>query len=185
MNLAISGDRKSKMYLNEVYFWTNSIKDWNEILWADDYKETIIQSLKYLADNLLIKVYAFVIMPNHVHIVWKMLKMNGNELPNSSFSKFTSHQLVKKLKPHHRSRLNKLSVIEGDRAYRIWHRDPLAVLMDSRKKVEQKIDYIHDNPLGTKWNLVKNPEDYHWSSASYYEKGVDHFGFLTHYMEEF
>ncbi len=185
MALSITGDRKSKTILNETYFWTNSIKDWNEILWDDKFKNIIIQSLKHLTKKGMIKVYAFVIMPNHIHLIWKMLRENGDELPISSFSKYTAHQLLQKLKSNESKVLNRFVVNECDREHRIWHRDPLAVLMDSREKVEQKIRYIHDNPLGEKWNLVKYPEDYYWSSASFYETGKDNFGFLTHYREEF
>jgi hypothetical protein len=57
--------------------------------------------------------------------------------------------------------------------------------MDSKKKFEQKLDYIHNNPLQEKWNLAKSPEEYKWSSASFYHTGIDPFGILTHYMERF
>lgn len=74
---------------------------------------------------------------------------------------------------------------EKERQYRIWQRDPLAILMDSRKKVEQKIEYIHLNPLQEHWNLADRPENYRWSSAKFYETGEDEFGILTHYREQF
>ena len=38
----------------------------------------------------------------------------------------------------------------------------------------------HNNPVMA--GLVINPEDYYYSSAAFYESGVDHFGMLTHYM---
>ncbi len=185
MPLSISGDRKSKNILNETYFWTNSIKDWNEILWNETFKDVIVQSLMYLTKKNFVRIYAFVIMPNHIHLIWKMLKKNGDELPIASFSKYTAHQLLEKVKNDSTKNISRFLVDECDREHRIWHRDPLAILMDSRAKVEQKIKYIHDNPMGEKWNLAKYPEDYYWSSASFYETGKDHFGFLTHYREEF
>ena len=33
-------------------------------------------------------------------------------------------------------------------------------------------------PVSGKWNLAKDDMDYHFSSASFYETGVDDFGFL-------
>jgi putative transposase len=63
-----------------------------------------------------------------------------------------------------------------DRSYRIWQRDPLAVCMDSKWKVEQKLDYIHNNPLNEKGYLSQTPETYSWSSACIYESGIDQFG---------
>ncbi|MDE3182020.1 MAG: hypothetical protein KGM16_01265 [Bacteroidota bacterium] len=31
-----------------------------------------------------------------------------------------------------------------------------------------------------RWNLCKEPHDYYYSSASFYEKEIDNFGFLKH-----
>ena len=50
---------------------------------------------------------------------------------------------------------------------------------------EKKLDYIHLNPLQEKWNLAEYPEDYKWSSAGFYNSGIDDFGILTHYMDRF
>ncbi len=63
-------DRNSKMYLHEVYFWTSSIKDWRKLLAPDKYKLLIINNLSALITKDLITVFAFVIMPNHIHLVW-------------------------------------------------------------------------------------------------------------------
>ncbi len=91
--------------------------------------------------------------------------------------------MVNDLKENHNKVLPYFEVKEKDRSYRIWQRDPMAILMDSREKLEQKLIYIHNNPLNEKWNLAKRPEDYYWSSAKFYETGVDNFGFITHYAE--
>ena len=58
-----------------------------------------------------------------------------------------------------------------ERNHRFWQRDALAVHLNSKKKIEQKLEYIHLNPLQEKWNLVNRPEDYKWSSAKFYETG--------------
>jgi putative transposase len=63
-------------------------------------------------------------------------------------------------------------------------RNPLAVEMYSRKVIEQKLDYIHNNPVQGKWMLANSPIDYHFSSASFYELGDKKYSFLTHYMED-
>jgi putative transposase len=57
--------------------------------------------------------------------------------------------------------------------------------MDLREKFEQKLSYIHLNPLQEKWNLATMPENYRWSSARFYMTGEDELGILTHYMEIF
>jgi hypothetical protein len=49
--------------------------------------------------------------------------------------------------------------------------------------LEQKIDYIHHNPLQEKWQLVSAPELYEWSSASYYIFEDKRFSFITDYRD--
>jgi REP element-mobilizing transposase RayT len=177
--------RNSKMVLNEVYFWTDTVKDWHKIFKQEKYSILVIDVLFELVNSGHIKVYAFVIMPNHLHIVWELLKKNGKEMPHASFNKKTAHLIVKDLKANHPKVLPYFKVQETERQYRVWQNYPLAVLMDSQWKVEQKIDYIHLNPLQDHWNLAISPEEYKWSSAKFYEQGIDEFGFLTDYREVF
>lgn len=179
----IKNVRNSQLELNNVYFWTNTIKDWHHLLKADRFKQTIIDSLRYLVKRNKITVYAYVIMPNHIHILWELNELNGKEMPHVSFNKFTAHQFLQMLKADNLS--PGYEVEENERRHRFWQRDPLAVLIESKSVLEQKLDYIHLNPLQEKWNLAEYPEDYKWSSAGFYETGCDEFGLLTHYMERF
>lgn len=100
-------------------------------------------------------------------------------MPNASLSKYTAHLFQKSLKLNNPTQLTRYKVKEPETSYRFWQRDALAILMDSKDKLVQKLDYIHNNPLQEKWNLAETPEDYIWSSASYYETGIDKFGFLS------
>jgi hypothetical protein len=47
----------------------------------------------------------------------------------------------------------------------------------SEKFFVQKMNYIHDNP--EKAGICKFPEDYKYSSTSYYNCGDDYFGIMT------
>ncbi len=104
---------------------------------------------------------------------------------HASFNKAIAHEIVKELKAHHLAVLPHFKVDEKDRKFRIWQRDSLAVLMDSKSKFEQKLNYIHNNTLAERWNLARTPEEYYWSSAAFYETGIDNFGFISHYSERF
>jgi putative transposase len=177
--------RNSTLLLHEVYFWTATIKNWKHLLGNDEFKSVIIDSLKELVAREKIAVYAFAIMPNHIHLIWEMRALNGKEMPHASFNKFTAHQFQELLRQNHPKLLEPFKVEELERKYRFWQRNALAILMDSREKVFQKIEYIHNNPLQEKWNLVKEPEDYKWSSAKFYETGIDDFFFLTNITEVF
>lgn len=177
--------RNSHMDLQEVYFWTDTIKDWKKLLKKNKYKALIIEQLLWLKKRDKIAIYGFVIMPNHMHILWEMLEKNGKEMPHASFNKWTSSQFLKDLRLNYNQELPLFVERTIERNHRFWQRDPLAVLMDTKAKFEQKLDYIHLNPLQEHWMLAVTPEEYPWSSAKFYMTGEDDFGFLTHYEDRF
>ncbi|MCY7362353.1 MAG: hypothetical protein LH629_09865 [Ignavibacteria bacterium] len=47
--------------------------------------------------------------------------------------------------------------------------------------IEQKINYIHFNPVHPKWKLAEEPQQYKYSSAKFYYEDKDDFGFLENY----
>ncbi len=49
----------------------------------------------------MIKIYAFIFMPNHLHVVWEMKEPNGNKMAHASFNKFTNHKILKDLQLNH------------------------------------------------------------------------------------
>ncbi|MEO7045292.1 MAG: hypothetical protein ABI091_08260 [Ferruginibacter sp.] len=55
----------------------------------------------------------------------------------------------------------------------------------SREVARQKLDYIHRNPVSGKWTLAKDDVSYFYSSARFYEYGIDQFGFLKNLYNVF
>src|SRR5690349_1913734 len=120
------------MNLSEIYFWTSTIHNWKPLLQSDKYKKLIVESLRLLAEQSKIVVYGFVIMPNHLHILWEVVNMNGKEMPHASFNKFTSHQFLNLLRYENPELLSAFKTEDKiERAHRFWQRDPLDVIMDS------------------------------------------------------
>lgn len=171
------------MDYNYPYFYTNTICNFGHLLADDNLKMIIINSLRYLVSQQLIELYGYVIMPNHIHLIWSMLKRNGKESPAGSFSKFTAHEFKKYLLQNNPVRIDQYRSHKNDRTFQFWKRDPLAVPLTYESILMQKLDYIHDNPIKEKWNLCTYPEDYRWSSASFYETGIDEFKILTHFKD--
>ena len=52
-----SGERKSHLSLNEVYFRTSVIKDWKYLLGNDEMKMIIIESFQWLVKHELIYIF--------------------------------------------------------------------------------------------------------------------------------
>ena len=181
----VSNKRKSFIKRNEIYFWTATINNWNRLLWDDSFKNVIIDSWQYLSDQQLIDVFAFVIMPNHLHSIWRANKPNGNESSQASFLKFTAHEFRKKLENESKDSLNIYKVQAHNKAHEFWQRDPLGVPLFTFDVALQKLNYIHQNPLAKHWNLAQKPSDYKYSSARFYETGKSEFPFLKNLWKHF
>ncbi len=176
--------RKSYLEIGEVYFWTATITNWNHLLKEDVYKEIIIGSLRTLSERELIDVFAFVIMPNHIHLIWRTNKLNGKETAKASFLKFTAHEFKKMLRKY-TDELSSYRVNAHNKEYEFWQRDSLAIHLYSRHVMLQKLNYIHLNPLAPHWLLVADPCQYKYSSAGFYECNRKNFYFLKDVREEF
>src|SRR3982750_1041201 len=156
--------RKSHVDQGELYFWTATINKWQRLLERDEYKDVITDSLQHLTGNGKIDVFAFVIMPNHLHFIWRVNEPNGKESPQGSLLKFTAHMFQKMLRAEGNGKLNSYRVDAENKKYEFWQRDSLAVPLFSRNVIIQKLDYIHSNPLAEHWSLAKDPNDYKYSS---------------------
>lgn len=71
----------------------------------------------------LVYIYGYVIMDNHIHVLWEQLKMNGKETPKESFEKYTGHMFLKELRKMDKS-LSDYATDQKDRNYIFWQRDP-------------------------------------------------------------
>lgn len=167
-------------FQSPIYFSTATILNWYPLLKDDGFKDIIISSLQTLTKVSRLSVFAFVIMPNHFHIIWAENENNLKETAYASFFKFTAHQFLRKLK-NEDSLLKIFLVDKHDRKYQLWQRNTLDIEVYSEKFFNQKLNYLHNNPLQEKWQLVMDPVSYKYSSASFYEFGKDEFGILTDY----
>ena len=126
-----------------------------------------------------IKVYVFCIMSNHIHLIWQIqqgYKTKGIQL---SFMKFTAQIIIKDLRNNHKEVLERFRVNAADRVYQIWERNALSVSLWNQVVFKQKLAYIYANPVIA--GLWVYPEEYKYSSASFYEKGTSEWNFITSY----
>jgi REP element-mobilizing transposase RayT len=177
--------RNSYMEIGEIYFWTATINQWQRLLWPDRYKDVVISSLDYLSTAGKIDVFGLVVMPNHVHLIWRTLELNGKETAQGSFLKYTAHEFRKMLIAEDKKKLFSYKVDVKNKEHEFWQRDPLAIHLYTKKVAFQKLNYIHRNPLAERWQLAKNPCDYKYSSAKFYETNEKTFSFLKDLRYEF
>ena len=128
-------------------------------------------------------IYAFVIMPNHIHLLWKMKNDHHYEDVQRDFLKYTAQKIKLKIQDINPEYLAEFYVGAKDRAYQIWERNPLSSRLPSEELIVQKLNYIHANPVRGKWNLCNEFTDYKYSSAGFYYGFENDWNFLTNYAE--
>jgi putative transposase len=171
------------MYENHMQFFTATILEWKKLLRYDWCKDIITSSLAYLVKENRVTVYAFVIMPNHIHLIWRIDENRKREDVQRDFLKYTAQRIKSELMVHHPAVLKHFEVKAKDREYQIWERNPLSIDILNNDVLFQKLDYLHNNPIQDKWQLCASPEDYIYSSARFYECNQSTWTFLTHWNE--
>ncbi len=162
-------------------FFTATNFEWKRLLKPDKYKDIVISSLRFLVNDMRVKVFAFVIMENHIHLIWQMMPDNDPEAVQRDFLKYTAQRIKKDLVRNHPAVLAHFKVDAKDREYQIWERNALSVELRRHWVFIQKLEYIHWNPV--KAEICNLPEEYKYSSALFYESGIDNWGFLTNYKD--
>jgi len=76
-----------------LQFFTASIKDRYKLLEHDKYKNIILNSLQFLDEDRRIKLFAFVIMPDHIHLIWQMQPLIHPVHVQRDFLKYTARQI--------------------------------------------------------------------------------------------
>jgi len=162
-------------------FFTATILEWKRLLKPDKYKEIIVSSLQFLVENKRVKVNAFVVMDNHIHLIWQMMGDIKPQAVQRDFMKYTAQKIKQDLIKNHPAVLAHFKVDAKDREYQFWERNALSIELKTLEIFKQKLEYIHYNPVMA--GLCNLPEEYKYSTAGFYETGVNDWGFVTHYTE--
>ena len=160
------------------HFFTATNLEWKKLLLPDKYKDIIIESMRYLVKEKRIIIYGFVIMPNHIHIIWQLQAGQQRENLQRDFLKHTAQKIKEDLQQTDPTELKTYLVNAKDRKFQFWERNALSIEIWSEKVFMQKLNYMHENPLRA--GLCKYFLDYKYSSAMFYHIGKDNWGFLTH-----
>ena len=142
-------------------------------------------------DHLKSKGYyiiGYVIMPNHIHtlIAFSNSKTSINTIIGNG-KRFMAYEIIKRLtEQNENDLLQKLSLGVSKRDEK---RGKLHEVFEesfdwkecvSDKFIDQKLDYMHDNPCRGIWNLAESPVDYQHSSAKFYLTGKQGIYPVTH-----
>lgn len=151
--------RINKNQNSAIYFLTITVKNWYYILDRYHRWNIIADSLNFFQKNRDLKIYGFVFMTNHIHL---LISSSDTISFVRDFKKFTTKEIIANIKKNEPSIL-KLFVDEKNKV-QLWKKTNMPELVKSEKFFNQKVNYIHNNPL--KRVYVTRPEHWYWSSAN-------------------
>jgi len=167
---------------NNIHFITFAVVQWVDVFTRREYADIVVESLKFCQIKKGLKIHAWVIMSNHIHLLVSAEKPYLLSDILRDFKKFTSVQIIEALKNNTReSRRNWMLWIfrkagqENNRNtnYQFWQQSNHPVECDTNQVLDTRLLYIHENPVRAA--LVRNAYEYIYSSAiDYYmdEKGL-------------
>ena len=159
----------------KLHFLSFATVEWVDVFTRTMYKDVIVDSLKYCQENKGLLLYAWVIMTNHVHLIISSKEGIKQEDIIRDLKKHTSKQLLKLIEENSReSRRNWMMRTfkrageknSNNKYYQFWRQDNHPIELTTNEMMEQRLDYIHHNPVVE--GIVDEPEYYLYSSARDY-----------------
>ena len=161
-----------------AYFITCTVVKWMPLFTQAPYRQILLDSLDYLREHKRTQLNAFVIMPTHCHaVLWPEEGVSESDVMRD-FKRFTSRSISKEaLRQGDQLLLGVFAAARADNRaqdisqYQVWQDDSHAEAIFTLKFAEQKIGYIHANPVRA--GLVNAPEEWPYSSARAYLCGEE------------
>ena len=153
------------------HFVTCTILHWLPIFTRQESVDIILNSLKFLQKQDNLRLHAYVILENHLHIV---LRSDDLRKSMESFKKFTAREILNLLRRENATTiLDQLAFYKKahrkEKSFQVWEEGYQPKLIQSEAMLKMKIDYIHYNPV--KRGYVDKAIHWRYSSARNYEGG--------------
>lgn len=161
-----------------IHFITFAVVEWVDVFTRKEYRDIVLESLRYCQKEKGLIVYAWCIMSNHVHMIVGAKNADLSDILRD-FKKHTSKQLVKAIgsNPQESRKDWMLAIFKEagtansrNENYQFWQQDNQPKECYSKEFTNQKLEYIHNNPVEA--GIVDKAEAYLYSSCrDYYNTG--------------
>lgn len=175
---------------DDLFYVTFTCYDWLPLIELTNSYDLVYKWFEYLKHKN-VEVIGYVIMPNHIHCMLNFPE-KGFELNKiiSNAKRFMAYEMLKRLMVNGEheilSRL-KAALTQSRKSKGQLHsafRESFdAKAITSEKFLEQKLRYMHLNPVRGIYDLVEDWRYYPHSSASFYEFGQPGYFKLAHFHD--
>jgi len=157
-----------------LYFFTLTVVHWIDIFTREQNRRILIEALSYCRKFKGLRLYAYVIMTNHIHIICESVTIPLSDILRD-FKRHTTKHLLASINEDSESRrvwILQAFLVEGqklnkpDVKHQLWNQDNHAIELESSEFVLQKMGYIHENPVRA--GFVDDPNAWVYSSQRNY-----------------
>ncbi|MEP6712456.1 MAG: transposase [Ferruginibacter sp.] len=172
-----------------VYFVTATVIDWVDVFTRITYKDILMESLRFCQKNQGLQIHSWVIMPNHLHMICSFINEREPGLVIKNIKSFTAIKIIDAIINNtHESRRWMLDIFEkngkankSNYRFQFWQHENHPILFDTPEKYNQRMNYLHENPVRA--GFVYEPQNWLYSSGvDYYtisQKGLLDLAFLN------
>ena len=149
------------------HFVTCTVLHWIPVFTRPATVNIVLDTLRHLMSDGL-KIYAFVILENHLHLVVQSEQL---DVDMARFKSYTAKKLIQYLAENNVTQvLDQLAFYKKahkkDNSYQFWQEGIHPEWIQNNEMMRQKVEYIHNNPV--KRGYIDQPEHWRYSSARSY-----------------
>ena len=157
-----------------AYFISFATVNWIDVFTRELYFGAMIEPLDFCRKNKGMEIYGYCIMHSHVHLIFRSSHGDPSGLIRD-FKGFTSRKIVKLVEENSEESRKEWMLWMFERAAtknsnvtkrQFWQQNNHPIEIWSLKVFEQKLNYIHNNPVES--GFVVNAIDWKYSSAKNY-----------------
>ena len=158
-----------------LYFVSFATVYWIDVFTRDLYLSILANSIDYCRKHKAMEVYGYCFMPSHIHLIFR----SGDEDPSGllrDFKKYTAKKIIKTIEENPQESRKEWLLWMFEKAGKenatvrfrqFWQQHNKPIELWSDKVIQQKMEYIHNNPVTS--GFVTNPTDWKYSSARNYQ----------------
>ena len=159
---------RTRYRFNETHrshFITGTIVEWLPVFATSACADLLVASFLHCREHRGLQIYAWVILDTHFHAI-----VSGPDLADTitALKRHTARVLLEQLRAEGRDwLLNQLGYYKAAHKvasrHQVWQEGVHPQSISSDAMMEQKLAYIHENPVKRGW--VTHPEHWRYSSA--------------------
>ena len=139
-----------------VHFVTFTVVNWIDVFIRNDYKELIIESLKYCQANKGLNIHAYCIMTSHVHLIISVSEGFVLSEVIRDLKSYTSTHLKKTISDNRAESRREWMLWMFERAgkknkrnnsFQFWQQHNHPIELSNYEMASQRLQYVHNNPV--------------------------------------